>query len=59
MNKIVDRLDDGEAVLPSILVHMGSMYSSLRKFEKSIIMYERALKILENSYGIHSSNLFY
>lgn len=51
MDKVVDSLEDGETILDSVLVHMGSMYSSLRKFEKSIIMYERAVRILENFYG--------
>ncbi|XP_021774958.1 nephrocystin-3-like [Chenopodium quinoa] len=54
MNKIVDCLKDDEMLLDSVLIHMGSMYSSLEKSEKSMLMYQRALKILENLHGKHS-----
>ncbi|KAL2921804.1 Nephrocystin-3 [Bienertia sinuspersici] len=54
MNKIVDCLNDDELLLDSILIHMGSMYSSLGKSEKSTLMYQRGLKILESLHGMHS-----
>ncbi|CAO2838599.1 unnamed protein product [Amaranthus hypochondriacus] len=54
MNNIVDRLKDGVMLLDSVLIHMGSMYSSLGKSEKSFLMYQRALKILENLHGKQS-----
>lgn len=48
---IVDGLDDDEPILDSILVHMGSMYSAMGKFEQSIAVYRRAILILESLYG--------
>lgn len=51
MDKIVDGLKDDEALLDSVLLHMGSVYSTLGKFEKSMLMYRRALEILEMTYG--------
>ncbi|XP_021761464.1 nephrocystin-3-like [Chenopodium quinoa] len=54
MSKIVDCLKDDEMLLDSVLIHMGSMYSSLEKSEKSMLMYQRALKILEDLHGRHS-----
>ncbi|KAK9755843.1 hypothetical protein RND81_01G054700 [Saponaria officinalis] len=51
MSKIVDSLDDDEMLLDSILVHMGSMYSAIENSQKSIFVYERALKIMDNVYG--------
>lgn len=51
MSKIVDNLNDDEMLLDSVLIHMGSMYSSLGKSEKSMLVYHRALKILENLHG--------
>ncbi|XP_021843132.1 uncharacterized protein [Spinacia oleracea] len=54
MSKIVDNLNDDEMLLDSVLIHMGSMYSSLGKSEKSMLVYHRALKILENLHGSQS-----
>ncbi|KAH9621521.1 hypothetical protein KSS87_019334 [Heliosperma pusillum] len=54
MSKIIDSLDDDEMILDSVLVHMGSMYSAIGNFRKSISMYERALKIVDNVYGEHN-----
>ena len=51
MNNIVDDLKDGVMLLDSVLIHMGSLYSSLGKSERSFLMYQRALKILENLHG--------
>lgn len=51
MNKIIDCLDDDEMLLDSVLLHMGSMYTSLGKSEKSMVMYQRALKVLEKLHG--------
>ncbi|XP_008376752.1 nucleotide-binding leucine-rich repeat (NLR)-like protein isoform X2 [Malus domestica] len=42
---------DGEPLLDSVLVHMGSMYSTLGKFEKSMSAYRRAVSNMENRYG--------
>ncbi|XP_074291724.1 uncharacterized protein LOC141618516 [Silene latifolia] len=53
MSKIIDSLDDDEMILDSVLIHMGSMYSAIGNFRKSISMYERALKIVDNVYGKH------
>ncbi|KAK9665228.1 hypothetical protein RND81_14G099200 [Saponaria officinalis] len=54
MSKIVDSLDDDEMLLDSILVHMGSMYSAIDNSQKSIFVYERALKIMDDVYGTHN-----
>ncbi|GAB4826199.1 hypothetical protein Ancab_009064 [Ancistrocladus abbreviatus] len=57
LDEAVDGLEDEEMILDSILVHMGSMYSALGKFEKSMIMYKRALKLIESLYGKNSTSL--
>ncbi|KAL8153104.1 hypothetical protein V2J09_010864 [Rumex salicifolius] len=57
LKKLVDGLEDSQLMLDSILVHMGSMYSALGKFEMSSIMYQRAISILEHSYGKSSTSL--
>lgn len=51
LNKVVDSLTDGEPFLDSVLLHMGSMYSTLKKFEKSISVYKRAIDIMEKKFG--------
>ncbi|KAL6127255.1 hypothetical protein ACLB2K_075296 [Fragaria x ananassa] len=54
LNEIVSSLKDDEPLLDSVLVHMGSMYSTLGKFEKSMLVYRRAIDNMENIYGKHS-----
>ncbi|XP_052202771.1 uncharacterized protein LOC127807630 isoform X2 [Diospyros lotus] len=54
LNDVVDGLEDGEPLLDSILMHMGSMYSTMGKFEKSMLAYRRSLEILEREYGKNS-----
>ncbi|XP_057951817.1 uncharacterized protein LOC131146310 isoform X2 [Malania oleifera] len=56
LNEVVSGLKNEEPLLDSVLVHMGSMYSVLGKFEKSMLMYRRVLDILERTYG--KSNTF-
>lgn len=51
LNEVIDGLKDDEPLLDSILTHMGSMYSSLGKFEKSVLAYRRSLEISECEYG--------
>ncbi|CAH8279452.1 unnamed protein product [Arabidopsis lyrata] len=51
INKIVDNLKDSEPLLDSVLMHVGSMYSAIGKFENSILTHQRAVRILENRYG--------
>ncbi|XP_070681128.1 uncharacterized protein [Malus domestica] len=51
LNEVVDSVKDGEPLLDSVLVHMGSMYSTLGKFEKSMSAYRRAVSNMENRYG--------
>ncbi|XP_050203430.1 uncharacterized protein LOC126653558 [Mercurialis annua] len=51
LNKIVEGLKDDVPLLDSVLVHMGSMYSALGKFEKSLVVYQRVIGILESKYG--------
>ncbi|XP_022159305.1 uncharacterized protein LOC111025733 isoform X2 [Momordica charantia] len=57
LNKVVDNLKDGEPFLDSVLLHMGSMYSTLKKFEKSMSVYKRAIDIIEKKSGKDSSLL--
>ncbi|XP_034202268.1 nephrocystin-3 isoform X4 [Prunus dulcis] len=51
LNEVVDSLKDDEPLLDSVLVHMGSMYSTLGKFEKSMSAYRRAIGNMEHIYG--------
>lgn len=55
MNKVVESLKDDEPLLDSVLIHMGSMYSALGKFESSMVAYKRAIGVLESKHG--KSNL--
>ncbi|ONI25658.1 hypothetical protein PRUPE_2G313200 [Prunus persica] len=54
LNEVVDSLKDDEPLLDSVLVHMGSMYSTLGKFEKSMSAYRRAIGNMESIYGKNS-----
>lgn len=51
MKEVVDPLKDDAPHLDSILTHMGSMYASLNKVEKSLDTYQRAIYIMERTYG--------
>ncbi|XP_043813428.1 nephrocystin-3 isoform X3 [Manihot esculenta] len=51
MNKVVESLKDDEPLLDSVLIHMGSMYSALGKFESSMVAYKRAIGVLESKHG--------
>lgn len=42
---------DDEPLLDSVLSHMGSMYTTLGKFESSMHVYKRALGIIQGKYG--------
>lgn len=44
-------LNDDVPLVDSILVHMGSMFTALCKFEDALHAYERSLKILELYFG--------
>ncbi|GAB2265057.1 hypothetical protein Dimus_000124 [Dionaea muscipula] len=57
LNEVIDGLEEENTILDVVLIHMGSMYSSLGKFEKSSLMYNRALKLLERLYGENSTFL--
>ncbi|KAL7585515.1 hypothetical protein Lser_V15G43634 [Lactuca serriola] len=57
LNEIVHDLSDDEPLLDSILTHMGSMNSALGRFENSMLLYKRALTILEKNHGINSKSL--
>ncbi|KAA3454876.1 nephrocystin-3 isoform X2 [Gossypium australe] len=54
ISEVIDDLNNDEPLLDSILVHMGSMYSNLGEFEKSLPVNERATDILENRHGKNS-----
>ncbi|KAH9780149.1 TPR REGION domain-containing protein [Citrus sinensis] len=51
MSGIVDSLKDDEPLLDAILLHMGSMYSTLENYEKSMLVYQRVINVLESRYG--------
>lgn len=51
MKEVVDNLKDDAPCLDSILMHMGSMYATLSKFENSLDTYQRAVHIMERTYG--------
>jgi hypothetical protein len=51
LDEVVERLTDDEPLLDSVLIHMGSMYSALGKFEKSMLVYQRVIAILERIHG--------
>ncbi|XP_010445531.1 PREDICTED: nephrocystin-3-like [Camelina sativa] len=51
INKVVDNLEDSEPLLDSVLMHAGSMYSAIGRFENAILAQQRAVRILENRYG--------
>ncbi|KAH1255656.1 hypothetical protein AAZV13_04G192500 [Glycine max] len=57
MKEVVDNLKDDAPRLDSILMHMGSMYATLSKFEKSLDVYQRAVYIMERTYGMDSTFL--
>ncbi|XP_017607997.1 uncharacterized protein LOC108454160 isoform X1 [Gossypium arboreum] len=57
ISEVIDDLNNDEPLLDSILVHMGSMYSNLGEFEKSLPVNERATDILENRHGKNSAVL--
>ncbi|XP_022995906.1 nephrocystin-3 isoform X2 [Cucurbita maxima] len=57
LNNIVDSLKDNEPFLDSVLLHMGSMYSTLKKLDKSVSAYKRAIDIIEKKSGKDSSFL--
>ncbi|WOL20004.1 hypothetical protein Cni_G28806 [Canna indica] len=53
LKDIVGALHDDPPLLDSILMHMGSMFTTLGKFEEAISLYSRGLKIIEREFGIH------
>ncbi|XP_051138013.1 uncharacterized protein LOC127256193 [Andrographis paniculata] len=57
LHKIVNELNDDEMLVDSILMHMGSIYAKLEKFDLSICVYRRCLQIMESKYGSKSSFL--
>ncbi|KAL5075504.1 hypothetical protein RYX36_014488 [Vicia faba] len=57
LKDVVDTLKDDAPHLSSILMHMGSMYATLNKFEESLDTYQRAVYIVERIYGKDSTIL--
>ncbi|XP_010520962.1 PREDICTED: nephrocystin-3 [Tarenaya hassleriana] len=57
IDRIVDGLKDDEPLLDSVLVHLGSMYSVVGKFENAILVHQRVVGILEGRYGKGSTLL--
>ncbi|KAF2317343.1 hypothetical protein GH714_020490 [Hevea brasiliensis] len=51
LDKVVESLKDDGPLLDSVLIHMGSMYSALGKFENSMVVYKRVIGFLESKYG--------
>lgn len=52
LKEIVDVLHDDTLLLDSILMHMGSGYTTLGKFDQAISLYTRGLKIIERKFGM-------
>ncbi|CAN1235708.1 NPHP3 [Linum perenne] len=57
LQEIVDSLNDGTPILDTVLTHMGSMYSALGKYNKSTLVYQRGIRLLEKKYGKSSTFL--
>ncbi|KAI3987958.1 hypothetical protein MKX01_021072 [Papaver californicum] len=57
LNEIVVTLKNEEPLLDSVLMHMGSMYTNLEKFEEAMLVYRRGLAILEGLFGKSSPYL--
>uniref|UniRef100_A0A2P2J5C7 MalT-like TPR region domain-containing protein n=3 Tax=Rhizophora mucronata TaxID=61149 RepID=A0A2P2J5C7_RHIMU len=57
LSEVVNGLRDDEHLLDSVLMHMGSMYATLGKYEKSLLVYQRAVAILESRHGKNSAFL--
>ncbi|XP_068666193.1 uncharacterized protein [Aristolochia californica] len=51
MQEIVSCLHNDDPLLDSVLMHMGSMYTTLGKLENALLVYRRGLEILENIFG--------
>ncbi|KAG0493970.1 hypothetical protein HPP92_004964 [Vanilla planifolia] len=54
LKEITSGVEDEQPLLDSILVHMGSMYSGLGKFDDASLAYDRCLQILEKMFGNQS-----
>ncbi|XP_043720369.1 uncharacterized protein LOC122667941 [Telopea speciosissima] len=54
LNEIVRSVKNGEPLLDSVLMHMGSIYAALGKFEDALRVYRRGLEILESIFGKQS-----
>ncbi|XP_058075748.1 uncharacterized protein LOC131224230 [Magnolia sinica] len=52
--EIVGSIENDEPLLDSVLMHMGSMYTTLGKFENAMLAYRRDVEILESLFGKHS-----
>ncbi|KAI3990737.1 hypothetical protein MKX01_023037, partial [Papaver californicum] len=57
LEMIVVTLKNEEPLLDSVLMHMGSMYTNLEKFEEAMLVYQRGLAILEGLFGKSSPYL--
>ncbi|CAN0921394.1 nphp3, partial [Linum grandiflorum] len=57
LQEIVEFLNDDTPVLDLVLTHMGSMYAALGKYNKSTLVYQRAIRLLEKKYGTSSTFL--
>lgn len=54
LHELVQSVHDDDPLLDSVLMHMGSMYTTLGKFENGMLVYGRGLEILEGLFGKHS-----
>ncbi|KAK1301782.1 hypothetical protein QJS10_CPB12g00815 [Acorus calamus] len=57
LNDIVGGIHNDTPLLGSVLLHMGSMYASLGKFEDAMLLYGRGIEILERLFGKHNQCL--
>lgn len=49
---MVGCVQNDEPLLDSILMHMGSMYTTLGKLEDAMLVYNRSLEILDGLFGM-------
>lgn len=54
LHEMVGCVQNDEPLLDSILMHMGSMYTTLGRLEDAMLVYNRGLEILEGLFGKHS-----
>ncbi|XP_058095856.1 uncharacterized protein LOC131241166 isoform X2 [Magnolia sinica] len=55
--EIVGSIENDEPLLDSVLMHMGSMYTTLGKFENAMLAYRRGFEILESLFARYENSM--